>query len=125
MARRKNGKIIQRCRRRAKEQQRLRALLSKAERDNDLKTWRRAKAVLDYMGGKSVMSLSEEFGVARSTIHRWFERFNAKGTRGLRPIKHPGPSLRLTEKQRSELTAVIETGPQAAGFDTMEYGRDR
>jgi transposase len=118
MARSKNGKIIRPCRRRPKEQRRLRALLAGAERDNDLKTWRRAKAVKDYMGGTSVMSLSMELNVARSTINRWLQRFDAKGTRGLRPIKHPGSKSRLTEKQLNKLVEVIEAGPQAAGFDT-------
>lgn len=118
MARAKNGRMIQRCRRRSKELRRLRALLAKSKSENDLKTWQRAKAVLDYLEGKSVMSLSKELGVARSTIHRWFQRFNAKGTRGLRPDKHPGPTPRLSKAQLAELTAIIEAGPQEAGFDT-------
>ena len=92
MARAKNGRMIQRCRRKPKELRRVRALLAKSKTENDLKTWQRAKAVLDYLEGKSVMSLSKEFGVARSTINRWFQRFNAKGTRGLRP--EPSPHFR-------------------------------
>ena len=118
MARAKKGQIIRRCRRRAKEKRRLRALLVRAKRENDLKTWQRAKAVTDYIDGRSVISLSVEFGVARSTINRWLEKYNKKGARGLRPVKHPGPRPRLTEKQQNELIRVLEAGPQFAGFDT-------
>ncbi len=118
MARARNGKAIRRCRLRPKEQRRLRALVKKAKRENDLRTWRKAKAVVDYIAGKRVADLSEELGVARSTINRWFKRFNESGTRGLRHCKRKGPSPRLTEFQLGTLTEVIEAGPQSAGFDT-------
>lgn len=38
------------------------------------------------------------------------------GAEGLRTGKAPGPKPRLTEEQRKELGALIESGPQSAGF---------
>ena len=118
MARVKKSEAIRPGRRKRKERSRLRKLLQKAKRDGDLKTWRRAKAVLDYIGGKSVVALGKALEVARSSIYRWFRRFNEKGTKGLRGRKHPGSKPRLTKEQLKELSLVIQGGPQAAGFDS-------
>jgi len=118
MARSRNGEAISAWRRTRPERRRLQALLQKSKKRGDLKTWRRAKAVLGYIRGKSVIAMSEELDVARASINRWLQWFEAEGTDGLRPRKHPGSFPRLTGMQLTLLVAVIEAGPQAAGYDT-------
>jgi transposase len=118
MARTKKGQAISASRKHPQELGRLRALLVHAKRHRDLEIWRRAKAVLGYIGGTSVIELSEKLDVTRGSINRWLQWFSAKGTDGLRPRERPGGMPRLTEEQQDELVAMVEAGPQAAGYPT-------
>jgi transposase len=96
----------------------LRLLVQRSFREGDLNTWRRAKAVLDYIRGKRVVDLADTLGVTRGSVNRWIGWYDDQGVDGLLPHKAPGPQPRLTEEQMSELGAVIDAGPQAAGFST-------
>lgn len=118
MARSKNGQAISAARRTPKELRRLRRLLDDAKRTKDLETWRRAKAVLGYIGGIKVIALSAKLDVTRGSINRWLQWFEAAGTDGLRPRERVGGAPRLTEAQQQDLVLLIEAGPQAAGFQT-------
>lgn len=118
MTRSKNGQAVRGQRRSRAERRRLQRFLREAERRKDLATWRRAKAVLDYLGGKRVITLSENLGVARSSINRWLIWFQAQGTDGLRTKVQAGGMARLNCSQYEELIEMIEIGPQSAGFST-------
>jgi transposase len=118
MPRSKKGQAISLERRSPRELKALRALLDEAKRRKDLETWRRAKAVLGYVGGIAVIALSEKLDVTRGSINRWLQWFNAAGADGLRPKPQPGGVPRLSTDQHDELAALIEAGPQAAGFST-------
>jgi transposase len=112
----KKGQAISRERKTAKEMSALRALRESAKRTKDLETWRRAKAVLGYIGGISVIALSEKLDVTRGSINRWLQWYEAAGTEGLRPKKPPGGMPRMGINQQDELVALIEAGPLACGF---------
>jgi transposase len=116
VSRAKNGEAIHPGRRTAKEKARLQALLREAGGKQDLATWRRAKAILGYLDGKSVITMSEELSVDRSAINRWMIWFNAEGIDGLRTGKPPGRAARLSTQQRTEIAKAVEAGPQAAGY---------
>lgn len=118
MKRSKKGQAIRPERRTRAERGRLRTLLNRAKKAGDLKTWRRAKATLGYLRGRSVIDMVEELDVTRGSINRWLQWFDAEGTDGLRPRKAAGPALRLAPDQLAELTAAIDAGPQAAGYTT-------
>lgn len=100
------------------ERRRLKRLLEEAERGKDLGTWRRAKGVLDYIAGRSVIALSKELRVTRSSINRWLIWFQAQGAEGLRSRTPAGASARLSNEQYEQLISLIEGGPVAAGFST-------
>jgi transposase len=72
--------------------------------------------VMGYLAKKSVISLSQQLDVTRGSINRWLQWFEAEGTAGLRPRKAPGNAPRLSEEQRAEIAALIDSGPQACGF---------
>jgi transposase len=116
VVRSKKGQAISPERKTPKEMSALRALRESAKRTKDLETWRRAKAVLGYIGGISVIALSEKLDVTRGSINRWLQWYEAAGTEGLRPKKPPGGMPRLTINQQDELVALIESGPLACGF---------
>ena len=118
MARSKKGEAIRPERRTRSEVRKLRILLARAKRDGDLKTWRRAKAVLGYLRGDQVIDLAKQVDVTRGSVNRWLQWFNAEGTDGLKPRKAAGPEPRLSEEQLSELGTLIEAGPQNAGYLT-------
>lgn len=118
MKRSKKGQAIRPEQRTRAERGRLRTLLKRAKSSGDLKTWRRAKAVLGYLRGRSVIEMTEELDVTRGSINRWLQWFDTEGTNGLRPRKAAGPAPRLTPDQLVELAATIDAGTQAAGYAT-------
>lgn len=71
---------------------------------------------MSYLAKKSVISLAAELDVTRGSVNRWIQWFEAMGTDGLRTGKAPGNPPKVNEAQRAELAAIIEAGPQTAGF---------
>lgn len=118
MARSKNGEAIRAERKTATELRHLRELQEAATKASDLATWRRATAVLGYIDGKSVVSMTSELHVSRSAINDWLKWYDRAGADGLRTGKAPGAPCRLSIEQLMELTSAVEDGPQAAGFQT-------
>ena len=116
MGRSKNGHAISPSRRTAAEIARLKQLFWEAKRNGDFDVWRRAKAISGYLAGKSVIQLSGDLDVTRGAINRWLQWYEALGADGLRTGKASGAKPKLSEQQRTELKALIENGPQAAGF---------
>lgn len=112
----KPGKAIQTKWLTPHELAKLNALVVKAKKEGDLLTWRRAKAVRDYIRGKTVLTLVEELDVVRASVNQWIRWFDTSGTDALRPRKAPGAAPKLSELQRSELVALIEAGPQASDY---------
>ena len=94
------------------------AFRDEADANGDLDTWRRAKAVLGYIKGKSVISMSDSLDVTRGSINRWLQWYDAEGVDGLRTSHPKGHTPKLSESQRDALVALIEAGPQAAGYST-------
>ena len=94
----------------------LNALIVKAKKDRDLLTWRRAKAVRDYIRGKTVLAIVEELDVVRASVNQWIRWFDTAGTEALQPRKAPGAAPKLSQQQRIELGNLIDAGPQAAGY---------
>jgi transposase len=118
LTRSKKGQAISSVRRTPEELRKLRALLDGAKCRNDLETWRRAKAILGYIGGISVIALSTKLDVTRGSINRWLQWYDAEGVEGLRTKKRPGAAPRLTPDQLDELAGRIDAGPQSSGFVT-------
>lgn len=114
----KNGEAIRPELRKRSARRRLRRLLTKADAEGDLQTWRRAKGVLRYIAGVRVVDIAEELGVTRGSVNRWLQKYEADGVDGLRPRTACGAPSRLSEEQLCELVTIIEDGPQKAGFTT-------
>jgi transposase len=117
-SRSKKGEAISEGRRARAALRELWALRDKAKAEGDLATWRRAKAILGYIKGKSVISLAETLDVTRGSINRWLQWYEAEGVDGLRTLPLPGPAAKLDEVQQEDLIALIEAGPQSAGYNT-------
>lgn len=118
MSRTKKGEAIGSERRTRAALRKLWALRDEAKSSGDLSTWRRAKAILGYIKGKSVISMAETLDVTRGAINRWLQWYEADGVDGLRALPQPGRAPKLGEAQQQELINLVEAGPQAAGYST-------
>lgn len=118
VARSKTGEAISPERRTRAALRRLWALRDEAKASGDLDTWRRAKAVIGYIRGKSVISMTETLDVTRGSINKWLQWYEADGVEGLRTLAQPGRAPKLDAAQQQELATLVEAGPQAAGYST-------
>ncbi len=116
MARSKDGEAIGPQGRSPSGRRTLHRFVRQAEKDKDLDRWRRGRAVLGYIEGRRVVELAAEAGVTRGSVNRWLQWYEAMGVEGLVTGKRPGAAPRLSEAQRDELAAIIDAGPQAAGY---------
>ncbi len=101
-----------------KAKRKLKEMGAKAKSRGDFAVWRRCKAVLGYLAGKSVADIAEELDAARSSVYGWLDWHIALGEEGLRTEASPGRPRRLTSEQENKLTRIIEDGPIAAGYST-------
>ena len=116
MARSRTGEAISPGLRTATAQKKLREFIAAADARGDLEGWRRGRAMLGYIEGRRVIEVAAELGVTRGSVNRWSQWYEALGFEGLLTGTAPGPAPKLTETQRAELTAIVESGPQAAGL---------
>jgi len=118
MARSKNGQAIRPSQRTSEKLLILKEFLDESERQADLATWRRGRAVLGYIEGRSVAQLTVELDVSLSAVKKWIRWYDVEGVQGLWTRTAPGAAHRLSEEQLTLLKDVIRAGPQAAGFSS-------
>jgi transposase len=96
----------------------LRRHIERAQKDNDLRTWKRARAVLAYIEGRLNTDIGPELQVDPSTVSRWVAAYALQGIPALSPGKSSGAPPKLSDEQLQELGQLVEDGPVAAGFDS-------
>lgn len=116
MARSRNGEAIGARRRSPSSRKKLRSFIRQRKLANDLNAWRRGLAILGYLEGRRVVDLAVEYDVTRGSVNRWLQWYEAMGVEGLHTGKAPGRSPKLNDVQRSEIAALVDAGPLAAGF---------
>ena len=116
MTRSKNGHAIRESQRTPDKLEQLKEFLDEAEAQSDLATWRRGRAVLGYIHGKSVAQLTIELDVSLAAVKKWIRWYDVNGVPGLFTRSAPGAPHRLSDEQLAQLKQVIKDGSQAAGF---------
>lgn len=116
MARSKTGEAIGAKRRMRSSRRTLARFIARALKAGDLDEWRRGKAVLGYITGTRVVELAAQLDVTRGAVNRWLGWYNDLGIPGIQTMKRPGAPPRLSAEQCTELSALIEAGPIAAGY---------
>ena len=114
----RSGTALKPSRRTRRSLERVRGFSKGAKSRQDLAEWWRARAVISYIEGTSVINIAENLGVTRGSVNRWLQWYNVCGLDGLRTGDRSGRPPRLTTEQRSKLVALIEAGPLACRFDT-------
>ena len=86
----------------------LRRLAKKAKDCNQSRRLLSLAAVLDGMSRTEAAMIG---GMDRQTLRDWVHRFNTAGPDGLLDNWASGPTTRLSAAQKSELTRIVEMGP--------------
>jgi transposase len=96
----------------------LEGTLTRAFKAGDLELVKRVTALLGIARGEPVKLIAVGVGVSPSTVYAWLRAFLLEGVAGLRVRWRGGRPRKLTKTQRQQLAAIIEAGPEAAGFPT-------
>ncbi len=75
----------------------------------------RMMAVRRVREGERPSVVIASYGLCRTTIYRWIRAARRSGLRSLKARKHPGPSARLTARQRAQVLRWID------GKDPRQY----
>jgi len=118
VARSKKGQAISSERRTIEAITALKIFLAEAKKQGNLDEWRRAKAILGYINGTSVIQMASDLDVKRNTINIWLRWYETGGVDSLRNRKRLGPAPKLTKEQLKELGDIIDAGPLAAGYES-------
>ena len=116
MSRSKNGEAIGQHGRSKSALKKLRQFIRDAEVRGCLNEWRRGRAVLGYIEGRRVVEVADEVGKSRGSVNRWLQWYESMGVDGLITAKAPGPTPKLTVRQREQLATLIESGPLESGY---------
>lgn len=77
---------------------------------------------LAYCDAVSVETLSERYGIPRSTVYSWLDRFeNEPIAEAIRDEHRPGRPARLTEQERKQLARALQLRPAAFGFSDKSW----
>src|SRR5215204_272699 len=98
----------------------LRRLAGAAKNANQSRRLLSLAAVMDGMNRTEAARIG---GMDRQTLRDWVHRFNAYGPEGLLDGWSKGPEARLSQGQRAEIAALVETGPDRAVHGVVRWRR--
>ncbi|KTG07769.1 transposase [Haloprofundus marisrubri] len=83
---------------------------------------KRLVVALDYKAGHSVDDVSDRYGIPRSTLYAWLERFETESVDTAIIDEHrSGRPPKLSEEARAELRADVAASPTRHGHDADEW----
>jgi transposase len=78
----------------------------------------RIMAVRRVQEGEASSVVMKNYGLCRTSIYRWLRAAKAGGEAALKSRKHPGPTPKLTDKQKQQVrTWICGKDPRQYGFD--------
>jgi transposase len=93
--------------------------LQEAYRRNDVRLVRRIDALLEHVvKGVAVAVLSQRWGFTPACFYEWLHAFILDGLDSLGYQPGGGRQAKLTPSQKKRLCALMDAGPEAAGFET-------
>ena len=94
-----------------------------ARRSEDCNQSRRLLSLAAVYDGMSRTQAARIGGMDRQTLRRWVLRFNGDGPAGLLDRWSRGPARRLSDDQRGELAAIVESGPEVQTHGVVRWRR--
>lgn len=93
-------------------------LRSELATTDDPKAVKRLVIALAYVDGESVATVSERYGIPRSTVYYWLRRFEERSIdEALRDGSRPGRPRKLTDEEYRRLEDDLGDSPTAHGYD--------
>src|SRR5262249_10871206 len=90
--------------------------LHQAYASGALRVVKRIHALLAMADGRTVYEVAQMLTLGEQTVRDYLNRFLWQGVASLGYQRPPGRPSKLTKTQRKALAALIEAGPQAAGY---------
>src|SRR5262245_33073209 len=90
--------------------------LHQAYASGSLRVVKRLHALLAIAEGMTVHEVAHMLDVGEQTVRDYLNRFLWRGVASVVYTRPPGRPAKLTKTQRQALAALIEAGPQAAGY---------
>lgn len=98
-----------------------RLLEALAEVDN-AKATKRIMIALAYKDGVSVDTLSARYGLSRSTVYSWLDRFEYRSIdAAVQDDDRPGRPPKLDEQQQSSVQTALSVSPTEVGYDQSAW----
>lgn len=98
---------------------RLREALRTAE---SAKAAKRLMIALAYKDGVSVDVLSARYGLSRSTVYSWLDRFEHRSIEAaIHDDSRPGRPPKLDEAQQDSVRAALESSPADFAYDESKW----
>lgn len=98
------------------------SLLESLEEANSAKATKRLMIALAYKDGVSVDTLSERYGLSRSTVYSWLDRFECRSIESaISDDSRPGRPPKLDEKQQASVRSVLNTSPTELGYEQSTW----
>lgn len=97
----------------------LRTVLADAD---DAKTAKRLMIALAYRDGTPVETLSERYGIPKSTIYYWLDRFEERPIpEAIEDEVRPGRPSKLDDDERDQLARAVGQSPSEHGLEDGEW----
>lgn len=92
--------------------------LQRAFQSGDRRLIKRITALLWIADGLTVSTIAERLAVSLTAVYDWIATFLARSFASLVYRTSPGRRARLGKHQKQHLCALVEAGPEAAGYAT-------
>src|SRR3954451_22037699 len=92
---------------------------------DDLREWRRLRAVALKREGWVQRDIAAALGAAEVSVSRWLARARRDGPAALLARPAPGPAPKLSAEQRARVPEFLWHGPEAYGFRGRVWTRAR
>jgi len=110
--------LIKAERRSIRHRRELKKLQKQCESQNNLRLWKRVKAILMYLNQRTPKEVADLLDAGLKSIYRWLSGYNTYGVDGLLEGKHPGRPSLLRKEQLEALEDIMDSGPVAYGLTT-------
>lgn len=83
---------------------------------------KRLVVALDYLDGVPVSVLAERYGIPRSTLYYWLDRFESEPVEeAITDEDRPGRPRKLDDEDRNRLRDHLDTRPEVHDYDADEW----
>lgn len=92
--------------------------LIKAEREKDIRLWKRIKSIMLYFQGETPVNIANILNVSFKSVYRWIDKYSKGKIANLYEGRHTGRPPLLTGEQMARLSEILDSGPIAYGLET-------